>query len=105
MTKAELNTITSWLVENVFRNSEIMFSEEEIKVGDEVVGLPDVIATLHNLLYEQVTGERYDYMFHWANKVGSWCVDDIFDNMLEGAKELSRYVNISEPMKGEKENE
>lgn len=84
MTKDELNAITSWLINNVFRNSHIMFSDDEIMIGDEVIGLPDIIATLHNLLYEQITGERYDYMFHWANKVGSWCEDDIFDDMLKG---------------------
>lgn len=84
MIKDELNTITSLLIENVFRNSHIMFSEDEIMIGDEVVGLPDIIASLHNLLYEQITGERYDYMFHWANKVGSDCIDDIFDEFLKG---------------------
>ena len=84
MTKDELNAITSWLIENVFRNSYIMFSDDEIMIGDEVIGMPDIIATLHNLLYEQITGKRYDYMFHWANKVGSWCEDDIFDDMLKG---------------------
>ena len=84
MTKDELNTITSLLIENVFRNPHIMFSEDEIMIGDEVVGLPDIIASLHNLLYEQITGERYDYMFHWANKVGSVCIDDIFDEFLKG---------------------
>lgn len=87
MTKDELNAITSWLIENVFRNSHIMFSDDEIMIGDEVIGMPDIIATLHNLLYEQITGERYDYMFHWANKVGSWCEDDIFDDMLKGEEE------------------
>lgn len=84
MTKDELNTITSLLIENVFRNSHIMFSEDEIMIGDEVVGLPDIIASLHNLLYEQITGERYNYMFHWTNKVGSDCIDDIFDEFLKG---------------------
>lgn len=84
MTKDELNAITSCLIDNVFRNSHIMFSEDEIMIGDEVVGLPDIIASLHNLLYEQITGERYDYMFHWANKIGSDCIDDIFDDLLIG---------------------
>ena len=29
--------------------------------------LLDIIASLHNELYKEVTGEYYDYMFHWAN--------------------------------------
>jgi hypothetical protein len=85
MTKEQLNEITSWLIDNVFRNPDVMFSDE-IEIGDEAIALPDVIATLHNLLYEQITGERYDYMFHWANKVGSDCNDNIFDNMLKGGE-------------------
>lgn len=44
------------------------------------------IASLHNLLYEAVTGERYDYMFHWANKVGGDCLDNIFDDDTEENK-------------------
>ncbi len=86
MTKEQLKEITSWLIDNVFRNPDVMFSEEEIKVGDDVFTMPDVIATLHNLLHEQITGERYDYMFHWANKVGSDCEDNIFDNILKGGE-------------------
>lgn len=84
MTKDELNAITSWLIDNVFRNPDIMFSNE-IVIGDKAIGIPDIIASLHNILYEQITGERYDYMFHWANKVGSDCEDNIFDNLLKGA--------------------
>lgn len=85
MTEKELNIITSWLVNNVFRNGEFMFSDEEVMMDDgTVVGAPDIIATLHNLLYKEVTGRRYDYMFHWANKVGSDCEDKIFDDMLKG---------------------
>ena len=85
MTKDELNAITSWLIDNVFRNPDIMFSNE-IVIDDKAIGIPDIIASLHNMLYEQITGERYDYMFHWANKVGSDCEDNIFDNLLKGAE-------------------
>lgn len=81
--KDRLNAITSWLIDNVFRNPDLMFSNDEIMIGNETIEMTDIIATLHNLLYEQITGERYDYMFHWANKIGSWCEDNIFDNMLK----------------------
>lgn len=27
----------------------------------------DVLASVHNELYKEVTGRYYDYMFHWAN--------------------------------------
>lgn len=78
MNYEELRKITKWLIENVFRNYDFMFAD-----GDEShpggVHAADIIASLHNLLYEQVTGERYNYMFHWANKIGSDTKDNIFD--------------------------
>lgn len=92
ISKEKLDDITDFLKWNVFRNSDIMFLDTpgiplKKPLTDkfdgepiEEVDLVDVIASLHNLLYEAVTGERYDYMFHWANKVGSDCVDNIFDD-------------------------
>ena len=29
--------------------------------------LLDLVCSLHNELYKEVTGEYYDYTFHWAN--------------------------------------
>lgn len=79
MTKEELDNITVWIKENVMRNSKIMFIDT-VRGDDDYydVDLIEVIASLHNMLYKEVTGEYYDYMFHWANKVGSWVYDDMF---------------------------
>ncbi len=82
----KMKAITDWLIENVFRDMSIMYNENIRGRYDEDVDLIDVIASLHNLLYESVNGERYDYMFHWANKVDSRCYDNIFDDMEEGEK-------------------
>ena len=82
MNKDQLNKITKYLKENVWRNGNVMFDKECIEDGD-VSNLVDIITSLHNLLYEEVTGERYDYAFHWANKVGSGVDDNIFDKLLE----------------------
>ena len=81
MNKDQLNKITEYLKENVWRNADVMFDKACIEEGD-VSNLVDVITSLHNLLYEEVTGERYDYAFHWANKVGSGVDDDIFDTLI-----------------------
>lgn len=78
MKKEKLDKITEYLVSNVWRNSNVMFDNSCIEDGD-VSNLIDIISSLHNLLYEEVTGKRYDYAFHWANKVGSAVVDNIFD--------------------------
>lgn len=80
MNKHKLDEITTYLKENVFKNTDIMYTDD-----DMILDLLEMIASLHNLLYEAVTGERYDYMFHWANKIGSWVYDDFFDDEI-GAK-------------------
>lgn len=94
MTQKQLSALTIWLKDNVFRNPDAMYprydeSEDEsiIEIDGEYILMTDIIASLHNLLYEAITGERYNYMFHWANKIGSWCEDDIFDNLLKGSEE------------------
>ena len=86
MTKEELDNITHWIKNNIMRDSNIMF-DDNIR-GDcyefQDIDMIEVIASLHNMLYKEVTGEYYDYMFHWANKIGSWVYDDLFKK--EGEK-------------------
>ena len=86
MTKEELDNITLWIKNNIMRDSNIMF-DDNIR-GDcyefQDIDMIEVIASLHNMLYKEVTGEYYDYMFHWANKVGSRVYDDLFKK--EGEK-------------------
>jgi len=77
----KMDEITNWLKENVFRNPTLLFNDNIRGESDDDIDLIDVIASLHNLLYECVNGERYDYMFHWCNKEGSYCWDNIFDSM------------------------
>lgn len=87
MTQLQLQKLTQLLVEKIFRNDKFMYSalNDIIITFDD--GTPanaaDIIASLHNLLCEAVTGNRYNYMFHWANKCCSWCEDDIFDDLLK----------------------
>lgn len=92
MTIQQLDNITSWLKWKIFRDMDQMYADlpgipldkpyEEKYIGTiEEIDLIDVIASLHNLLYEEVTGERYNYMFHWANKIGASCLEDIFDHI------------------------
>ena len=82
MTKEQLNKITEYLKENVWRNGDVMYDNRCIEEHD-VENLVDIISSLHNLLHEEVTGERYNYAFHWANKVGSGVDDDIFDKLIQ----------------------
>lgn len=86
--KNKMNDITEWLIDNVFRNENILYNDTiryafNAQSTKQNMDLVDIIASLHNLLYECVNGERYDYMFHWTNKEGAYCKDNIFDNMEE----------------------
>lgn len=83
ITKEQLDNITSWIKWHIFRNGDIMWAEDpETEKGNQYYDLIDIIASLHNLLYEAIEGEPYDYMFHWANKIGSDCCDNFFDEIM-----------------------
>lgn len=85
MNKEQLDKITEDLIINVFRNSDIICNEGYMVYDyNKYYDLLDVIASLHNLLYEIVTGQRYDYMFHWTNKEGyNGIVDNIYDEVIK----------------------
>ncbi len=90
MTEQEFKMLTAWLIDNIIRNMDIMYSDEIRVAGKKferfnttrgfvtkatAIDLVGVIVYLHNRLSEEITGKPYNYMFHWANKIGSW-VDD-----------------------------
>ena len=74
MTKKQLYDITTKINYDIVRNSEVMYSAynkiSSDEIDDVIWMLQNTICTLHNLLYKEVTGEPYDYWFHWANKIG-----------------------------------
>lgn len=90
MSNDELSKIRAWLVENVFRNPDIMLSDNRyIEVyGDpgehEDIDMCEIIASLYEMLHMVVMGEPYNYFFHHANKCGSWVEDQLFINLLKG---------------------
>lgn len=108
MNNKQLYALTNWLITNIFRNTDIMYSDDIWNQGMSLKGdivnctdcehcdkcadcedrfdLIDIIATLHNLLTAEVTGERYDYMFHWCNKIGSDCKDNVFDALISNTE-------------------
>lgn len=79
----ELQNVREYLISNVMRNDDIMLNAE---LRDNV-DLPSIIASLYELLHREVTGVPYEYMFHWANKVGSDVEDDIFKEVLDEVPE------------------
>ena len=81
MTQQDMNNITAFLIDNIIENMDIMYDDKVRCAGggeDENVwsiDLINVIVYLHNELYNTVFGQRYNYMFHWANKIGAGCDD------------------------------
>lgn len=81
MTEKELNEIGEYIINNVMKNEEIMFSDTRIRAD-----LPSIIASLYEVLYREITGKPYQYFFHFANKIGSDVDDDLFTNYIGGGK-------------------
>lgn len=72
MTKENLDALTADLIDNVIQNPDFVFD-----LGAEHnIELLEIIASLHNILYKEVTGEYYNYMFHWYNKIAGGSLDD-----------------------------
>lgn len=91
MNKEQLRKITDWLIINFFRNPDIIYpltaDEMMIEIDENIyVSVVDIVASLHNIIYALIDGERYDYMFHWLNKIGADCADNIFDDFLKEEK-------------------
>lgn len=80
--KDKLYKITECLKTKVWRNTNVIFGDLNLIEEGDIDMLTNIISSLHNLLYEQVTGERYNYAFHWCNKVGSDTEDDYFDDLI-----------------------
>lgn len=75
MDENELRIIREYIIEKIIREPDMFIKCQNINV-DEVIDLIDVITGLYNMLHKSVTGEDYDYMWHWANKIGFWCDDN-----------------------------
>lgn len=87
MTEKKLNAITAYLKENVWRNPDVMFAMNTDNVSDideSFWKLLDILTSLHNELYKAVTGDYYNYAFHWTNKILAGDPnDDLFKDMEE----------------------
>ena len=85
MDKDKLDKITRDLIENYFRNEDIIYPDMNVdEMEDIILDLLEVIASLHNELYKVVTGSYYDYMFHWVNKVTGGCWEHLDDKYKGG---------------------
>ena len=84
MRKEHLDNIRHYIVNNIMRNPDFLFSDEVRGVDDDDTDLLVVIASLYEELHHEVTGEDYNYMWHFANKYGAYVDDKLFIDMKEG---------------------
>ena len=79
MTMKKLEKIRNYIIDNIIREPKYMFSEAYRGTTDNDTDIIEIIASLYEELHREVMGEPYDYMFHWANKCGSWVESDLFE--------------------------
>lgn len=77
MNEEELKKVRDFLVDNIVRNPDVFIKCLDIDVDDNL-DIIDIIVGLYDMLHKVVIGENYDYMWHWANKIGFWCDDEWF---------------------------
>ena len=84
MTDEKLQTITRLVADTIENSRNTMLCGDL----DKQMEIIDVLASVHNELYREVTGGYYDYMFHWANLGYGGCPDDsLFKEEQEGKKD------------------
>lgn len=82
-----LEEIRIFIIDNVMRNDNAIYNgyaRNCMVDASYSVDLVDIIASLYNLLHQEITGEKYDYMFHWANKIGGEVNENLFDRIIGG---------------------
>lgn len=83
ISKEKVDEIRCYLIEHVFRSPSIMFDDNIRGYDVEDMDLIAIICDLYEYIHVLVYGEKYDYMFHWANKCGSWIETGEFDSLIE----------------------
>ena len=79
----KMKALTKMIVE-LMRDPMIMFSDEIRGLEDPFeIDLMELIAYLFELVHRFYYKRPYNYMFHWANKAGSWVEEDNIDQLLQ----------------------
>lgn len=82
----KVDKLRAFLIENIFRNPQYMFDDNIRGLEGEGLNYLDLISVICDM-YEYIHiltfNKPYDYMFHWANKCGSWVETGEFDEIIE----------------------
>lgn len=87
MTPERLDKIRNVLVNEIYRNPNIMLNDTIRGEEYNDIDLIEVITDLYEYLHILVTHKSYNYMFHWANKCGSWVETGNFDKLVNDQEE------------------
>lgn len=79
--------LRNFLVNDILRNPYIMLNDIIRGEEDKDIDLIGVIVGMYELIHRLKYDEEYDYMFHWANKVGSWVETDYLKELIEERSE------------------
>jgi hypothetical protein len=80
--KNKLAYVRKYLINEVFRNPNCVFDDNIRGYDGFNPDLIDIICDLYEYLHVLLYNEPYDYMFHWANKVGGWVDTGLFDDII-----------------------
>ena len=87
MDENELKIIREFIINKIIRDPNMFINCLDINVTEDL-DLIDVITGLYNMLHKSVTGEDYDYMWHWSNKIGFCCDDNrLYDYVIKAESE------------------
>lgn len=94
ISKEKVEEIRRFLIDNVFRCPTIMFNDNIRGYDDDDLDLISIICDLYEYIHILTYNKSYNYMFHWANKCGSWVETGEFDKIIEEImKEKEMRVN------------
>lgn len=77
LTKEQIDKLKNLIIDNVILNPDVMHSDI-ILAGqcDPIPDVVDIIVGMFEYIYQISTGSEYDYLWHYANKICSWCSTD-----------------------------
>ena len=82
LTKEQLKKLRFLIIDEVIKNPDIMFSDIN-RPDEDKPDIIDIIVGMYEYIHQLSTGEQYDYMWHFANKIGGWCDTDYLYQWLE----------------------
>lgn len=80
LTEEDLRVIRDFIIDNVCKNENFVFNE----TLENEIDIISLVCSMYNVLYNVITGNKYDYFYHWTNKIGGACDDYYIENILKG---------------------